>query len=234
MCRIQSDTPVQIGREHLWSDGPTLPSTYQRRCCLIVIEYGWLAVALTRAESTTPSVTFSRRFVVSEHGQLDSGRVVLLLGSAAPDHDHASRHVRLVARDDSSQDMQVAEDQHAVNVALLKHATADRMGIRETREMLRPVSKRAASHPFWGRSDRRFSFSQEPPMLAPNHSRSTGIILIQLKTSVPAVKSTVFLDCVSDLCPLICKSRRGQARPIVTGSRVFLEQKRRCAAFPSC
>lgn len=30
------------------------------------------------------------------------------------------------------------------------------MGIRETREMLRPVSKRAASHPFWGRSDRRF------------------------------------------------------------------------------
>jgi hypothetical protein len=44
-----------------------------------------------------------------------------------------------------------------------------------------------------------FSSSQEPPMLAPNHSRSTGTILIQLKTSVPAVKSAVSLDCVSDL-----------------------------------
>lgn len=52
---------------------------------------------MIRAKSTTPSVTFRRRFAVSEHGRLDSRRVVLLLESAEPGHDHASQHVRHVS-----------------------------------------------------------------------------------------------------------------------------------------
>lgn len=75
-----------------------------------------------------------------------------------------------------------------------------------------------------------FSFSQEPPMLAPNHSRSTGTILIQLKTSVLLSNRPFFwtVSLISSL--LICKSRRSQARPIVTSARVFLERERRCGA----
>ena len=48
--------------------------------------------------------------------------------------------------------------------------------------------------------------------LAPNHSRSTGTILFQLKTCVPAVKSTVFLGCVSDLSSSICNLAEAKHR----------------------
>lgn len=214
---------------------------------------------LIRAKCKPPSVTFSHRSaVVSEHGQVYCGRVVLLLRTTGPGHCHASQHVSQSSR--GSRRCEIACRQVDGGVLSMSHGQACRLlACRRKSRSARSLDCSGMGWALTGRlgplglplqviiiskkccSDRVpallyaltqigrapaglgrcsvqsanerlhtpsgvaltdvFSFSQEPPMLAPNHSRSTGTILIQLKTSVPAVKSPVSLDCVSDLSP---------------------------------